>query len=107
MLTGGEQLAFEEEYRAHLRRKAESEAAKNADKMRASAETNFESATFDLQSVLQIPSSDVSLMYYSRKLCVYNLCIYNATTPNHGYCYCWPELEGKRGSNEIGNCLYS
>ena len=66
----------------------------------------FVSATFDLQSVLQIPSSAVSQMYYSRKICVYNLCIYEAATPNNGFCYCWSELEGRRGSNEIGTCVF-
>ena len=84
----------------------ESQDAKAADKSRASATKKFVSATFDLQSVLQIPSSAVSQMYYSRKICVYNLCIYEAATPNNRFCYCWSELEGRRGSNEIGTCVF-
>ena len=97
---------FRADYEAHLRRKMESQDAKAADKSRASATKKFVSATFDLQSVLQIPSSAVSQMYYSRKICVYNLCIYEAATPNNGFCYCWSELEGRRGSNEIGTCVF-
>ncbi|KAL5245855.1 hypothetical protein ACI65C_013263 [Semiaphis heraclei] len=48
------------EYENHIRRRDESFAAKNFDKEKASNCNNFCSATFDLQSVLQIPSSDVS-----------------------------------------------
>jgi len=51
------------EYENHIRRRDESFAAKNFDKEKASNCNNFCSATFDLQSVLQIPSSDVSSMY--------------------------------------------
>jgi len=62
--------------------------------------------TFDLQSVLQVPETDVSPLYYSRKFCMFNLTIYDMKPPNNGYCYCWMETEGKRGSNEVGTCLY-
>jgi len=61
---------------------------------------------FDLRCVLQIPSSDVSPMYYSRKLCCYNLTIYEGSQPRNAYCYAWNEVNGKRGSIEIGTCLY-
>lgn len=63
-------------YENHIRRRDESFASKKLDKERATKNNQyFCSATFDLQSVLQIPSSEVSAMYYSRKLCVYNLTI--------------------------------
>ena len=61
-------------------------------------------ATFNLQSVLQLPCSDVSSMYYKRKLCVYNFTIYEANS-RVGHCYLWNELDGKRGSSEIGSCI--
>ena len=106
MLEGGEREAFRANYEAHLRRKEAARTAKAADKVRATEEKDtFVSATFDLQSVLQIPSRDVSLMYYSRKLCVYNLCFYSSAPPNDAHCYCWSEVEGGRGSNEIGTCI--
>lgn len=95
-----------ENYLAHLKRKDECSAAKSLDKERAIKEPNFMACTFDLQSVLQIPSSDISPMYYSRKLCAYNLTIYNAAPPNDAFCFFWTEIDGKRGSNEIGSCLY-
>ena len=105
-LVGEEKEKFQDEYNAHLARKTEAQEEKKLDKIRATTEDNFVSASFDLQSVLQIPNSAHSLMYYSRKICVYNLCIYSAAPPNEAYCYCWSEVEGKRGSNDIGTCLY-
>lgn len=79
---------------------------KKRDKDRAIQEENFLSVTFDLQSVLQIPCSEVSPMYYSRKICVYNFTIYESAPPNNAFCFCWSELNGKRGSSEIGTCLF-
>ena len=79
--------------------------AKQMDKDRSNQEEGFISASFDLQSVLQLPSNNVSLTYYSRKLCVYNLTVWEGKKPNDGHCFCWPEIEGKRGSNEIASCI--
>ena len=107
MLSGVEKEQFQEEYDAHITRKGEAQEAKSADKRRAITDQNFVSATFDLQSVLQLPVTEASQMYYSRKLCVYNLCVYNAAPPNNATCYCWSEVEGGRGSNEIGTFLFN
>lgn len=101
-----EKERFKETYSKHQMRKRDCYATKEADKERATNEQNFTSLTFDLQSVLQIPCSDVSPMYYSRKICVYNLTIYESAPPNEAFCFCWTELNGKRGSSEIGSCLY-
>lgn len=95
-----------EEYAAHIERKKQAYRAKEADKLRAGKDKSFLSATFDLQSVLQVPSSDVSPMYYSRKLSVYNLCIYEVAEPNKAFCFLWSELNGKKGSCEIGTALF-
>ncbi|KAK5647769.1 hypothetical protein RI129_002661, partial [Pyrocoelia pectoralis] len=50
----------EQDYTAHLRRRDEANSAKNSDKLRASNDKAFVSATFDLECVLQIPSSEVN-----------------------------------------------
>ncbi|CAG9772257.1 unnamed protein product [Ceutorhynchus assimilis] len=97
---------LENNYQSHVLRKEDCNAAKIRDKERASKENNFMCCTFDLQGVLQLPSSDVSPMYYTRKLCTYNLTIYEMARPNNAYCYVWTETNGKRGSFEIGTCLY-
>lgn len=99
-------LTLEENYQQHQLRKTESMAAKNADKQRSGIDKSYKSVTFDLQKVLQIPSSEVSLMYYLRKLNMYNLTIYESSLPNDAFCYVWTEINGKRGSCEIGSCLF-
>lgn len=94
------------EYNEHVKRKEECQQAKAVDKSEASEKANVAIATFDLQSVLSVPCSQVSCMYYSRKLNTYNLTIYSLKAPNHAVCYCWSETDGKIGSNETGTCLF-
>lgn len=103
---GKKRSDLEEDYRNHIARKNNAAKAKEIDKARAQSDSSFLSATFDLQSVLQIPSSDVSPMYYTRKINMYNLTIYESPQPHKAYCFAWSELNGKRGSSEIGTCLY-
>ena len=38
---------------------------------------------------------------------MYNLTVWEGKRPKEGHCFTWPEIEGKRGSNEISTCLYS
>lgn len=95
---------LEEEYTMHLMRKNQCNEAKENDKIRCKTDPSFITCTFDLQSVLQLPYSSVSLFYYSRKICVYNLTIY-VGSGEIAHCYTWNELNGKRGSNEIGSIL--
>lgn len=66
---------------------------------------HFVTASFDLQKVLQIPVSNAGPVYYSRKLSVYNLTVYEAAPPNKVYCFARSEKNGKHGSCEIGTCL--
>ncbi|CAG9782675.1 unnamed protein product [Diatraea saccharalis] len=94
---------LEEVYLAHQERKKTCN--KEKDKIKANSEENFSTVTFDLQAVLQIPTCDVGLLYYSRKLCVYNLTVYEAGLPNNAYCFPWSEVNGKKGSCEIGTIL--
>lgn len=105
-LSPQEKVDEKMEYEAHLKRHEEAQTAKKQDKIKASNDPNFVSVSFDLQSVLQLPSNSVSLTYYSRKLCVYNLCIFDQSAPHEAFCYTWNECEGKRGGNEIASCLY-
>ncbi|CAH0723007.1 unnamed protein product, partial [Brenthis ino] len=96
---------LEDAYNAHQERKKICNREKEKDKVRSNTDEHFSSVTFDLQSVLQIPSCDVGLLYYSRKLCVYNLTIYEAALPNNAYCFSWSEVNGRKGSSEIGSIL--
>lgn len=49
-------------------------------------------------------SKNYHLLYYSRKLAVYNICFYENGTRNV-FCYYWDETNGKRGSNKIVSIL--
>lgn len=78
---------------------------KKKDKKRAEEEKNFLSATFDLQAIFQLPCTDVGLLYYTRKLTLNNLTLYESAPPNEAYCFVWSETNGKKGSSEIGTIL--
>lgn len=65
---------------------------------------NILCVSFDLQKVLNTPYGQSMLLYYSRKLAVYNLTFYESKT-REGYCYSWNETEGKRGANEVCTIL--
>ncbi|XP_077295738.1 uncharacterized protein LOC143917974 [Arctopsyche grandis] len=99
-------IELQTKYDQHQLSKEECNTAKINDKKRATGNPNFVSLTFDLNSVLQIPSADASPMYYSRKVSTYNLTVYESMAPNNVFCFCWTELNGKRGSSEIGSCLF-
>lgn len=53
-----------------------------------------------------MPASDASQMYYSMKLCAFNLTVYEAAPPNKAYCFAWTEVNAQRGSSEIGTALF-
>jgi hypothetical protein len=89
----------------HITQKDRAQQEKRTDKTRM-RESNgeFLTATFDLQSLLQVPSGQTNMLYYKRKLTLYNLTVYDGS--QNGYCFLWPETDGKRGSNEIGSIIY-
>lgn len=64
----------------------------------------FLCASFDLQKVLNTPCGKSMLLYYSRKISVYNFTVYESQTKN-GFCFVWDETQGKKGSNEICTSL--
>jgi len=89
----------------HLRQKDRAQAEKRHDKAIAGKDDSCLLATFDMQSVLQLPVSDVGTLYYKRKLVLHNFTVYDNNAPHTGHCYLWTETDGKRGANEIGSCL--
>uniref|UniRef100_A0A6P7F5F0 Uncharacterized protein LOC114326508 n=1 Tax=Diabrotica virgifera virgifera TaxID=50390 RepID=A0A6P7F5F0_DIAVI len=100
-----EKRELEAQYTFHLMRKNQCNEAKENAKIRCKNDPTFTMCSFDLQSVLKLPSSGVSVFYYSRKICVYNLTIY-VGYGEKAHCFTWNELNGKRGSNEIGSTLF-
>ena len=94
-----------ERFIEHLKNKEKARSEKASDKERSVINRTHKSITFDLQKVLNVPCGDVSNLYYSRKLAVYNFTIYEQDTKK-GLCNLWEEYNGKRGSSEIGSCIY-
>ena len=96
-------------YEKHLRQKNRAEAEKKTDKAKSLADDNFVMCTSDMQSILQLPVSATGPMYYKRKLTLHNFTIYESTTSkkDNAFCYLWPEIDGNRGANEIGTCIFN
>lgn len=92
-------------YDAHQERKVQSRHEKASDKERARKDPKFSASAFDLQAVLTTPCSLIGELYYKRKLCCYNLSFYDLGNGN-GSCYLWDETQGKRGSCEVGTCVF-
>lgn len=94
-----------EEYNAHQNRKTQARDQKEEDKRQAQQESTFMAVTFDLEQVLTTPWSNVSSLFYSRKLSTYNLTVYELGSKTAN-CYMWHEGEGGRGSCEISTCVF-
>jgi len=105
LMTAADKEGYKSQIEEHWERHKEAQTAKDNDKQHSVDDKTFKSVSFDLQSVLQVPSSDASQMYYKRKLCCYNFTIYEQAQPHDAHCYLWSEVDGRRGSNEIGSCL--
>ncbi|KAJ0170598.1 hypothetical protein K1T71_013969 [Dendrolimus kikuchii] len=95
--------SLEEKHKCHLERKEiirkiKKEEIDTADKNSSTV------AIFDLQKVLSIPQSEVSIFHYKRKYPVYNFTVFDALRKK-GYCYVWHFQIAKRGSTEIGSAL--
>ncbi|CAH0752011.1 unnamed protein product [Diatraea saccharalis] len=59
-----------------------------------------------MQKILNTPYGNSMMLYYSRKLSVYNFTIYESATKK-GYCNVWTETDANCGANEICTCLYN
>ena len=105
--SSSERPQLEEAYQTHVMSKNRAQQEKSADKALSTVDPiQYHVVTFDLQSVLQLPSGDVGQLYYKRKLVVYNLTVYGMVSPNDAYCFNWTECDGKKGANEIGSILH-
>ena len=93
-----------QEHKLHIKRKNEAYDIKEKVKKEAEKDKSTLAITFDLEAVLYTPCTKVSTLFYKRKLCTYNLTMFNLAN-KEGQCYLWNETVAKRGSNEIGTGL--
>ncbi|CAG9787820.1 unnamed protein product [Diatraea saccharalis] len=93
-------------YDNHIKNKDIARRLKNEDKLRAINSPNDTiTAAFDFQKVLSTPHAETSVLYYKRKLSVFNFTVFNMGKKN-GKCYMWHEGIAKKGANEVASCLY-
>lgn len=100
-----EKARLEDGYRKHQENKTTARQLKDEDKKNASNNSSLCVASFDLQKVLSTPKAETSVLYYRRKLAIYNFTIFNMGL-KEGFCYIWNETTAKRGANEISSCLW-
>lgn len=95
---------LQEAYDEHIINKKRAREEKEADKEEAKINSKLRVFTFDLQSVLTSPCSNVSSLYYSRKFASFNNTFFDLAS-KEGYCFLWDETQGQRGSDEIGTTI--
>jgi len=95
-----------EEYECHLSWYNYIKKTKAQEKEYASTDegADFCLGCFDLQKVLTLPRSSISVMFYLRKLSLYNFTVFELFS-NRGYCFLWNETIAHRGANEVASCL--
>lgn len=75
-LEDSEKTNHKNEYDSHQLRKTQAREQKENDKKKAKKNESYKAVTFDLEQVLTTPWSNVSSLFYSRKLSTYNLTVY-------------------------------
>lgn len=96
---------FLDVYDEHIKNKNLSRQMMQTDKEEAKSDDSILCASFDLQKVLPTPRSQISQMYYKRKLSIYNFTVFDMVS-KLGQCNIWNETTAKRGGNEISSCLW-
>lgn len=119
--TSEQKEQLKNQVEVHLKEKQLSRIEKDADRQKVS--TTNKVVVYDLQAVMQCPNGDLSSFYYKSKLNCLNFTItelgikdsnaQNRQRSNEyaSYdkvnCYFWTEIDGKRGANEIGSCVFN
>ena len=70
----------------HLQNKIMSRQLMEADKQAAKTDTKICTACFDVEQTLSTPRSNVSIVYYKRKINIYNFTIFEMSS-SQGWCY--------------------
>ena len=92
-------------YDYHMAHKDRSRIEKANDKDICSNDCTKHTISFDMEAVLITPCNNICILYYKRKLEKYNFTTFNPSDKK-GVCYTWHEGDAKRGSCEIGTCIF-
>lgn len=100
-----ERKKAEDDHKIHIKNKDEARKCMAEHKARAIEQPSICAACFDLQKVLFVPRAEISVLYYKRKLSIYNFTVYDLAT-GEAHCYVWDETTANRGGNEVASCLW-
>ncbi|CAH2100600.1 unnamed protein product [Euphydryas editha] len=103
-LEGENKESLKDKYMKHISNKERIREIKNSEKEHFGDNSTL--AIFDLEKVFGVPQSEVEIFNYKRKYPVYNFTVFDSSRKK-GYCYMWHAQIAKRGSIEIGSCLYN
>lgn len=99
-----EKAKLQQDHELHLRKSEKAREAMKADTEKSANDHSYYTFTFDLEKSLPFPKLTCQLAYYKRNLYVYNLGCHELSTKS-GFMYCWDEVNGSKGSQEIAACL--
>lgn len=101
---GEEEKLLHREHELHLRKAEKARDSMKADADKSAADSSHYAFSFDLEKSLSFPKLTCQVAYYKRNLYVYNLGCHELSS-QLGFMYCWDEVTGSRGSQEIAACL--
>ncbi|XP_022826364.1 uncharacterized protein LOC111356295 [Spodoptera litura] len=93
-------------YKTHMRNKTIAREFKIKDKECSLKSNDVLTAVYDFQKVHGMPYGETSILYYKRKLTVFNFTVYEMGS-RVAKCYVWDESTANRGANEVSSCLYN
>lgn len=102
-----EKERFEQQLKVHQDAARRVYEEKRMDIKRTRTDSTVRVASFDLQKQLPTPHLTCGKAFYARQLYTLNLTVFESClNENKAYCYLWDETKARRGSQEIGSCLW-
>ena len=95
-----------EKYNAHIQEKEKVREIKLKLKECSSGNDDLLVGCFDLEQVLYLPMSNLSEIFYKRRLACYNFTVYELNS-REGHCFFWHEGIAGLGSNKIASHLHN
>ncbi|CAG9839225.1 unnamed protein product [Diabrotica balteata] len=91
-----------QDHELHLRKADKVRESMKFDTEKSASNRSYYAFSCDLEKSLSFPRLTFQMAYYKRNLYVYNLGCHELSTEK-GFMYCWDEVTGSRGSQEIAN----
>lgn len=99
-----EKRKLQNDHELHLRKAEKAREAMTVDTEKSANDNSYYAFTFDLEKSLAFPKLVCQQAYYKRNMYVYNMGCHELSS-KMGFMYCWDEMNGSKGSQEIAACL--